>query len=184
MGKKKVRFNCTHCGHCCTDVICLPTPWDVKRVARMTGESPNKFLEFVTADEIGEVEDSDPTWLECQGERYLMALRRGKKGCFFLDKKSLYCRIYDARPILCRLYPFKLNETRKGEYKSFTLHSDVGCPRHTDGTMETAPLYELYQDDARHQEDYEDLVCKFNSRRPKKRKPKDFIKLFYDAGRD
>ena len=146
----------------------------------MTGADPYKFLEFVSSDEISEVEDSDPTWLESQGERYLMALRRGKKGCFFLDRKSRHCGIYEARPILCRLYPFKLHETRKGAFKSFTLHGDVGCPKDTDGTVATPPLYELYLEDSRHQEDYEDLVSAFNRFRPKKRKPKDFIELFYD----
>jgi len=182
MGKKTVHFRCHHSNHCCTDVVCLPTPWDVNRIINETGADPSEFIEFVTPDEISEVEDDDPTWLECGGERYLMALRRGKKGCFFLDKKTRFCAIYESRPILCRLYPFKVQETRKGKFKGFTLHKDVGCPRHRDGSVATKPLYKLYLKDSKHQEEYERLVRKFNKKRKKGKKPRDFLKLFVVKG--
>ncbi len=178
MGKSIVKFSCHHCGHCCTDVVCLPTPWDVVRIVRERAANPYKFLEFIRPDEITEVEENDPTWLEVGGERYLMALKRGKKGCHFLDKKTRHCTVYEARPLLCRLYPFKLQENRAGTFKGFTLHKDVGCPRHRDGRVPTAPLYELYSDDAEHQQDYADLVTVFNRREYKGKKPSDFIEMF------
>ncbi len=80
MGKFTINFNCKSCGHCCRDVICLPTPWDVVRLTRETGADPYKFLEFVTPEEIEDVKKSDPTWLRCNGTKYLMALRRTPKG--------------------------------------------------------------------------------------------------------
>lgn len=177
MGKETVSFRCHSCGHCCTDVICLPTPWDVVRIVRETGEHPLDFLEFITDEDIADVDDDDPTWIEVGGRRYLMALKRGKKGCYFLDKKTKYCKIYESRPILCRLFPFKLNETKSGEYKSFTLHKDVGCPKNKDGIVPTKPLYDLYVEDSGHQEDYDALVGVFN-RRKDARKPEEFIEMF------
>lgn len=180
MGKETVKFRCHSTGHCCKDVVCLPTPFDVIRIVRATGENPYEFLEFLTEEEIEEVEEDDPTWLEVGGERYMMALRRGKKGCHFLNKTNNRCTIYEHRPILCRLYPFKLQETRKGKFKGFTLHKDVGCPRHRDGLVETAPLYALYQEDCKHQEDYNDLVAAFNQRKKKGKHPEAFIALFYE----
>lgn len=182
MGKELVRFKCHHCSHCCTEVVCLPTPWDVIRIVRGTGARPLEFLEFVTPDEISGVSPSDPTWLKCNGLRYLMALRRDANGCFFLDNKTRYCSIYEHRPILCRLYPFKLQEDRNGDFRGFTLHSDVGCPRNRDGDVPTRPLYELYLEDSKHQEDYQDLVRVFNARRDKNKQPQDFIKLFITEG--
>jgi len=179
MGKEVVHFKCHHCGHCCTDVICLPTPKDVIRIVKATGEDPYTFLEFVKPDEIDEVSKSDPTWLECEDSRYIMALRRGKKGCYFLDKKTRFCRIYESRTILCRLYPFAYHETRKGKYKSFDLHKNVGCPRHKNGKVPTKPLYKLYLKDCKQQEDYNDLVEVFNRRVSADTRPEDFIKLFY-----
>jgi Fe-S-cluster containining protein len=173
-----VNFNCHHCNHCCTEVVCLPTPWDVRRIIMMTGEDPFDFLEFLTPPEIEGVDDDDPTWLEVRGKRYMMALQRGKKGCYFLDKKTKLCSIYTARPILCRLYPFKVIENKKGEYRGFTLHDDVGCPRHRDGQVATEPLYDLYVQDELNQEDYHELVIEFNRKKYPGKKPEDFVTLF------
>ena len=95
MGKLSVAFRCVSCGHCCTDVVCLPTPFDVRRIALETGEDPYDFVEFLSPEEIEDVPKSDPTWLECDDDRYLMALRRHEKpgkrrhnGCYFLDQKT------------------------------------------------------------------------------------------------
>lgn len=164
--------------HCCRDVVCLPTPWDVVRIVRETGANPYKFLEFLTDEEVTDVAKNDPTWLECDGERYVMALRRGKKGCYFLNKRNGLCKIYDARPILCRLYPFNLHQTRDGEFKSFTLHENIGCPKDRGGTVKTRPLYDLYIEDCEHQEDYNDLVRVFNRREYRGKKPKHFVRMF------
>ena len=188
MGKKSVRFRCHSCGHCCRDVICLPTPEDVRRIVRDTGLDPGDFLEFVGPDEITEVEEDDPTWLECRTKkkgktkRYVMGLRRDKKGCFFLDKKTLRCNIYESRPLLCRLYPFKLLETREGKFKGFSLHKDVGCPRHRDDVVEVGPLHKIHLQDCPNEEEYDRLVGVFNEDRRKGKRPEEFIALFMARG--
>ena len=182
MGKEHVRFSCHHCGHCCTDVVCLPTPADVVRIVRATRRDPRRFLEFLTPDEIQGVAKSDPTWLECGSERHIMALRRSDRGCTFLNKRNRHCTIYADRPLLCRLYPFKLHERRDKSFKAFSLHSDVGCPRHRDGEVPTAPLYSIFQDDAVHQNDYQQLVTHFNRKDYAGKRPVDFLYLFVDVG--
>lgn len=135
MGKNTVRFQCQHCSHCCRDVVCLPTPWDVIRIVKATGKNPRDFLEFITPDDITGVYGTDPAWLVCQKKKYMMALRRDAvRGCYFLDRKKHRCAIYDARPLLCRLYPFQVHETQDGEFSSFTLHkTGIECPRNRDG---------------------------------------------------
>lgn len=153
------------------------------RIIRETGANPIEFLEFITPDDITGVRKNDPTWLDVDDQRYMMALRRDRKGCFFLDRKTRFCQIYESRPLLCRLYPFKLQEDREGNFKGFTLHTDVGCPRHRDGAMETAPLYEIYREDATHQEDYRALVAAFNKRQYTGKKPEDFLDTFLEIVR-
>ncbi|MBN2311577.1 MAG: YkgJ family cysteine cluster protein, partial [Candidatus Hydrogenedentes bacterium] len=145
------------------------------------------FLAFLSPGEIEGVEKSDPTWLTCGKKRYIMALRRIETGktdgglaCYFLDVPTGHCTIYDSRPILCRLYPFKLEETKDGKFRGFTLHKDVGCPRHRDAVVETKGLHKLYCKDCRHQEDYDDLVRFFNTRRYPGKKPGDFVRLFVE----
>ncbi len=179
MGRNTVRFRCHHCNHCCTEVVCLPTPKDVRRIVKHTGRHPLEFIEFLTPDEILDVDEDDPAWLHVNGHRYIMALQRDPdEGCVFLDQDTKLCSIYEARPYLCRLYPFKVEFDRDGEYKGFSLHKDVGCPRHRDGTVGTAHLYDLYEEDERWQHEYRSLVRKFNSMRKKHRKPEDFLALF------
>jgi Fe-S-cluster containining protein len=178
MGKNAVQFACHHCNHCCTEVICLPTPYDVIRIVRETGRDPLDFLEFLEPPEVEDVRQNDPTWLKVGGKRYLMALKRDISGCFFLNKQTRFCSIYNSRPLLCRLYPFKLLETRDGQFKGFSLHKDVGCPRHRDGVVATKPLYDIYLEDRDHQDDYEDLVRIFNLKRNPDKKPEQFVDLF------
>ncbi len=183
MGRLTVRFRCHSCGHCCTDVICLPTPWDVVRIVREHRIDPAKFLEFITPEEITQVDDDDPTWLNVNGQRYLMALKRGPKGCHFLDKRTKHCSIYESRPLLCRLYPFCHEETRDGEHLGFSLHKDVGCPRHRDGVVDVAPLKDLLDVEEEHRQDYKALVEVFNRRDYPGKAPHHFVGLFVEIRR-
>jgi hypothetical protein len=182
MGTDTVRFKCHSCTHCCTEVVALPTPWDVRRIAKMTGAEPEDFIEFLEPDELEDVEQDDPTWLRVNGDRYIMALKRDEKtGCHFLNKKTRLCSIYDARPLLCRLYPFKAEESEDGKFLGFTLHDDVGCPKHLDGEMAVRPLYDLYIQDDLNQEDYHELVEIFNSKEYEDKEPDDFVALFMNG---
>ncbi len=179
MSSDSVRFKCHHCNHCCTDVVCLPSPWDVRRIMRMTGKEPFDFIEFLSPEEIEEVDADDPTWLVVDGEKYMMALQRDETlGCTFLDKQTRLCGIYEARPLLCRLYPFKVIEDEQGNYQGFTLHDDVGCPKHDDGVVPTRPLWDLYCQDEINQEDYSELVEVFNAMEYPGKEVEDFVVMF------
>ncbi len=179
MGKLYVKFRCVHCLKCCTEVVVVPTPYDVNRIIKATRMHPRRFLEFLTPDEISGVDEDDPTWLICGDTRYLMALKRDPvKGCLFLDRKRRVCSVYEHRPFLCRLYPFKLHETSSGEFSSFSIHKDISCPRDKGAKVPTAPLYDWYLEDSEHQEAYEDLVKLFN--REKHTDPFDFIDMFFE----
>ena len=108
-----------------------------------------------------------------------MALQRDEKtGCIFLNNKTRLCSIYEARPMLCRLYPFKVRETKSGKYKGFTLHGNIGCPKHKDGQVPTGPLHDLYIQDDLNQEDYCELVEVFNAKQYEGKEAEDFVIMF------
>jgi len=179
MSNDSVNFKCHHCNHCCTDVICLPSPWDVRRIMRMTGLDPFDFVEFLSPEEIEDVDLDDPTWLDVDGEKWMMALKRDENtGCHFLNQKTKLCSIYEARPLLCRLYPFKVVEDENEKYLGFTLHEDVGCPKHSDGVVSTKPLYDLYVQDSINGEDYVELVEFFNAQKYEGKEAEDFVVMF------
>ena len=85
MGRHNVQFACHHCGHCCTEVICLPTPWDVIRIVKNTGKLPLEFLEFIQPDDIEGVAKNEATWLALGKAKFMMAIKRELKGCLLLD---------------------------------------------------------------------------------------------------
>ena len=179
MGKDTVNFSCHHCNHCCTEVVCLPSPWDVRRIMKMTGEDPEDFIEFLEPTDIDGADKDDPTWLQIDGEYFMMALKRTEEtGCHFLNEKTTYCSIYEARPLLCRLYPFELLESESGEFLGFQLHEDVGCPKNTDDVYKTGPLYDLAMQDELNQEDYCELVELFNKKEYPNKHAYDFVTLF------
>ncbi|MCX8063772.1 MAG: YkgJ family cysteine cluster protein [Candidatus Hydrogenedentes bacterium] len=177
MGKKFVYFRCHHCGYCCTDVVCCPTPYDVIQIVKATKLHPKKFITFFKEGEIAGIYKSDPTWLKIGKERYMMALKRTRKGCYFRDPVRKVCRIYEHRPLLCRLFPFKLHQKRSGEVSSFSLHKDVGCPKNRDGVVKVDELTKLWELERENQEDYKNLVAYFNSKK-EERRPFDFVELF------
>lgn len=179
MADDVVRFACHHCNHCCTDVVCLPSPWDVKRISKMIDKKPKKFIDFLAPDELEGVDMDDPTWLDVDGDKYMMALKRDDTlGCFFLNRETKLCSIYEARPLLCRLYPFQVIEDKKGRYKGFKLHKDVGCPKNRDGEVSTKPLYDLYIQDDINQEDYHEFVEIFNGKKYEDKEAEDFLAMF------
>jgi Fe-S-cluster containining protein len=180
MGRQFVQFKCHHCNHCCKDVICLPTPFDVKRIVEETGANPYAFIDFITSAEIDDFAEDDPTWLDVNGERYLMALRRDRHGCYFLQRKTGHCTIYEARPALCRLYPFMAVDDDEGTTIGFALHEDVGCPRHRDGRVPVAPLLEIFHADQKRHAEYRALVKAFNAKQFGGKKPDQFFELFLD----
>jgi Fe-S-cluster containining protein len=92
-----IRFRCTHCGQCCGDteektrhILLLKS--DLDRISKETSLFYNKFSE--------ESPGSEP---------YIYEMKKSKSGkCFFL--KDNLCTIYEIRPLICRFYPFPLND--------------------------------------------------------------------------
>lgn len=76
------RFNCTHCGYCCTLILKL-SKRDIERIEAV-GYKKEDFLEPYS-DNVKLVDDK----------------------CYFLckDGSKYACRIYDSRPNICRIYP-------------------------------------------------------------------------------
>lgn len=102
----EVGFACTRCGACCTEVsgdsnLVIVSPSEVRAVAGAAG---------VPA---GEVADPYPEFLDREnGRRFTFdwCLKREEGRCRFLDEGR--CRVYAARPWICRTYPFMLDGDR------------------------------------------------------------------------
>jgi len=137
--KKDLRFKCKRCSVFCCKLGGPPvTEADLKRMAK-TRINPYDFLEPLTS----------------RHSRYVNAvgiLKRKKDGsCIFLEydrSKRLYeCRIYEARPDLCRLYPFEFTSkgNGKGVLKIIPCCNGLNTP---DGRIVDQEFVEKYLLDA------------------------------------
>lgn len=108
---KNVRFECQRCAKCCGDMpkrkrnILLLEP-EVEQISTITGL---RAAEFSTPSS-----GTEPY-------RYAMKKKEGK--CVFL--KGNACQIYLHRPLICRFYPFWLEELGAESYV-FKVSGD--CP--------------------------------------------------------
>lgn len=107
-----VSFACCKCGLCCGDTETkmrhvLLLKHDVERIAKYVGREIKAF----TVDIIGRTP-------------YIYEMQKSKSGkCIFL--KDNKCTIYEARPLICRFYPFELSTNDEGIYVFRTTEE---CP--------------------------------------------------------
>jgi Fe-S-cluster containining protein len=100
-----------HTTTCCQKTDVYVTPGDVERIAA-TGE--RDFYEFrAPSDSVYMQQDDDPIWprlvyKQPDGTRRLLK-QQANGDCYFLGEHG--CRLpAEARPLICRLYPFDFNE--------------------------------------------------------------------------
>ncbi len=109
-----VAFSCNCCGLCC-------------------GNTPNKTRHILLlereADEISEQTGLPIEEFAAESSNstpYMYEMRKPYDGkCFFL--KDNRCSIYDARPLICRFYPFELryNKDKNTHVFNYTLECPV-----------------------------------------------------------
>lgn len=104
----EVKFHCIRCGGCCVGTEMELLPEDIERIVSLG----HKIEEFAVFD----------------GERW--RLRNVDGHCVFYDKATGLCKIYENRPIGCRLYPLQVSDDG--------VYVDKQCP-----TWHTVPRSEL-----------------------------------------
>ena len=88
-------FRCTKCGKCCKDrEDVLLNPYDVFRIAKYLGEEVEDILQTYTKCHIGATSRMPVVVIRPSGKR---------RTCPFLTKQQ--CRIQEAKPSVCALFP-------------------------------------------------------------------------------
>ena len=99
------------------------THFDVKRISEATGMKSGQFLDLVP--EPPERERKEPAII-INGGRCLLVLKRQKDDvCFFYSGNG--CRIYEARPMLCRSYPYRVSSFQSRVLNEMRSRACVGC---------------------------------------------------------
>ena len=109
---KDVRFECNRCAQCCGDTETKPRMIlllknEAERISRKTSKRLDEFAERIVGQ-----------------EPYVYLMRKTFDGkCVFL--KDNLCAVYEMRPLICRFYPFKLDNLGNNRY-AFTYTEE--CP--------------------------------------------------------
>ncbi|MGC8571260.1 YkgJ family cysteine cluster protein [Caldivirga sp.] len=107
----EVAFKCTLCGLCCINTRMELLPEDIERIEQL-GYRLEDFAEF-------------------DGEYGVWRLRNVNNHCVFFDEESKKCRIYENRPVGCRLYPLNYDD-------EYGVVVDKYCPQ-----WSTVPVSEV-----------------------------------------
>ncbi len=111
---EEIGFSCLTCGKCCRCIFgdnrVLLTPLEIQVIANRTGNIVHEIATPATPD------DPEITNLIDTGGRIhtfgWMLVRKNNGDCNFIESADISnrCRIYDVRPMLCRTYPFYIQD--------------------------------------------------------------------------
>ncbi|MEM3696736.1 MAG: YkgJ family cysteine cluster protein [Candidatus Bathyarchaeia archaeon] len=129
---KNIRFKCERCALCCGNtkekvrhILLLEV--EVERIAKKTSKNIGEFAE--------KIEGAKP---------YVYLMRKTAEGkCVFL--KDNLCSIYRIRPLICKFYPFQLENAKNGKFK-FTYTTE--CPNIGKGPKLKRSFFEKFLKEA------------------------------------
>jgi Fe-S-cluster containining protein len=105
-------FECTRCGLCCGD-----TPNRTRHI--LLTQKDAEHVANATRREIGSFCTPTP-----ENAPYIYEMNKNPEGkCVFLQANQ--CTIYEARPLICRFYPFQLSMDFDGVY---VFEATAECP--------------------------------------------------------
>ncbi|MDI3475668.1 MAG: uncharacterized protein PWQ79_1337 [Thermococcaceae archaeon] len=116
-----VGSRCLYCLDCCRGRHVYLTLKDIERIAK-TGKDPQDFVTFS---------------IEGEKIRFVLSVREWDLGCVFHDPETGKCTIHEARPLICKIYPFMVSRKPLGvegeepfEYRGekLWLYYDESCP--------------------------------------------------------
>ncbi|MDQ2645255.1 MAG: YkgJ family cysteine cluster protein [Myxococcota bacterium] len=141
--KELLKFRCTGCGNCCKEPLLPLTCADVIRIRESTGDDPMDFVRFVDEDAIDLEGEPEAFALLAQGKR-VMILRHQGGGCRYLGE-DLRCKIYESRPLGCRIFPFDPAFDKRGGLRRLKLIQATDCKYELDGGNDPDELRTLHQ---------------------------------------
>ncbi len=120
------------------------TDADVSRIAEATGDDPMSIVRWVSADGI-ELSDVPEVFVQLRQGRRVMVLRHARGGCRYLgtEQNPDACRMYEDRPLGCRIFPFEPTFTKGGSLKHLHLIDTTECPYELDGANDLDKLRTL-----------------------------------------
>lgn len=124
LGKPVKNWKCTYevCEASCCKIQREVTISDIKRIVELTGKKPGDFISITSG--------------------YMpYALKRKDGKCVFL-RNNYQCDLHDleAKPILCKMYPFMLQKIAYGDEPIMFIKPVADCPGYGEGPLFTEEI--------------------------------------------
>lgn len=149
---KKTGFSCMMCGQCCSrlsensNLVIVSAP-EIRRIIEGTG---------LLWEEIAEPYPDILNGLKGEKFTFAWCLKRDKDKCRFLNDES-GCLIYEFRPLICRTYPFMLDDSE------LLVFDCPGIGVKTENVMAEIITNELIERAGFEQEEFEKIKEVFSS---------------------
>jgi Fe-S-cluster containining protein len=124
-GAEHLHFSCNGCGDCCRRHRVALTHHDLARLKRAVSEPVERFVHWLSPDEVDLAAESASFVTLSAGPR-LMVLAHAGAACRFLTADNR-CSVYSERPRDCELYPFVLERDERRRPVRLTLFEPGGC---------------------------------------------------------
>ncbi|MFX0075295.1 MAG: YkgJ family cysteine cluster protein [Candidatus Hermodarchaeota archaeon] len=150
-----LRFQCVHCGNCCTDSNTLvnTTYADIHRIRDGLDLTMDEVIEILgfyifekkpSAEEIAKMVVPP---IETERGLAFVGLKKHSNGqCYFYNIKKKRCSIYDVRPNFCRTFPFTfkllINKENSKMKTIRVLYTEKGL-EYCQGIGNNAPIIQL-----------------------------------------
>ena len=149
-----LKFECVHCGKCCTDVNTLvnTTYLDILRIKNglnLTQDEIIEILGFYIFDKKPtrkEIERMVVHPIETERGLAFAGLKKKPDGeCYFYNFEKKRCSIYEIRPNFCRTFPFTfrilISKEKQDDKDIKILYTEKGL-QYCKGIGEESPLIE------------------------------------------
>ncbi len=169
-------FECRNCGVCCSQIP-LIVAGDIHVIIKHVGCDPEDFIEFYEPDDFDEGTAPDDQWLEMDGGRRMIGMKRRNETCVF--RRDGRCSIYVHRPLMCALHPYCPRDETEEE-PEFNLHCHHGCKGITKGPLSPEAFKDLQKSHdvfSRREWDFDDIVKRWNRKGRKNRSEEAFLKF-------
>ena len=150
-----LRFECVHCGNCCTDLNTLvnTTYSDILRIRNGLNLNIDEIIEilgfyiFDKKPTTKEIERMVVPPIETEKGLAFTGLKKKSSGqCYFYNNKKKRCSIYKFRPNFCRTFPFTfkllINKENSNENAIKVLYTEKGL-QYCQGIEEESPIIEM-----------------------------------------